>query len=293
MSNTITATPQNPFAQVVIRTDWTGFGTATQNEVIERSDDGGATWTAVRGSPLRTIGAAIGISTLWTGYVVDTEMPLNTPLLYRAITNGTGPTATTGPVTVTSDGSWLKDPGRPWANIHLLDCVMSLPVPGCPPAFTEPAISLVGDGLATETYAADASLFPILNSAHPADVYALRKDAATAWRVISHTLTALNTLRDFYSAGGPIFLQLDPVYGWPDRYYQPGAVDVSRLTRDLTRPQRFWDVPLVSVDAPGGPAQGTCEANWCIIDSTYATYAALTATGLTWGDVIEGDATTC
>lgn len=289
MADTITLTPQPQWAQVVIRLDWTGFGTPTQFETVERSDDGGTTWTAVRGSPVSMVGADIGINTLWTGYLVDTAAPLNTLLTYRAVTNGTGPTAT-ATTTLASDGSWLKDPGRPWAVIHLLPCLPLTPIPGCTPALTEPAVSLVGAGLSDEEYAADTTLSRILNAPRPADVYALRKDVATAWRVITHTLAALNTLRDFYSPGGPIFLQLDPAYGWPDRYYQPLDVVVSRLSRDLTRPWRFWDVPLVAVDAPAGPAQGTAEANWCIIDATYATYGDLAATGLTWGDVMEGDA---
>lgn len=289
MATTLTATAQPQFSQVILRAEITTFGPVF--ETIERSADGGATWTQIRVSPVESVGADLGISTLWIAYAVDIEMPLDTPLIYRSTDSATGSVAT-AMVTVSSNGqAWLKDPARPWATIGMLNCAPVIPF-GCV-APDEPAVSLVGAGLGTETYAADANLFPILNAPHPADVYALRKDATTSWRVVSHTLLAQNTLRDFYAPGGPIFIQLDPVYGWPDRYYQPMNIDVSRLSIDLTRPQRFWDVPLVTVDAPVGPAQGTCEANWCIIDDTYATYALLAANGLTWGDVMEGDAASC
>lgn len=290
MANVLTATVENQFAHVVLRTEFTATGSLTA--VVERSIDGGVTWTAVRGSPVTLVGPAPGAGNR-IGYLYDTEMPLDVAVQYRS-TNNLGTVTTAGPVTVVSSGfAWLKDPARPWANIRLDDC-SDTPVPTkCSTPLTEPAIGLVGDGLGSEEYAADFTLFPILNRTRPADVYAYRKDATTSWRVVSKTLTSMNTLKTFYAWGGPILLQLPPVYGWPDRYYQPAEAVVSRLSRDLRVPYRLWDVPLTVVDVPIGAAQGTCENNWCILGTTYATWAALNATGLTWGDVVEGDAATC
>jgi hypothetical protein len=289
MADALTATPDPQFAQVTLKVSYTN--TAAFTATVERSDDGGVTWTAVRGSPVTLVGPVGAGDRI--AYLTDTEMPLDTAVRYRSTSN-LGLVLTAGPVTVVEGGaSWLKDPARPWANIRLTDCTFNLGTPGCPPAATEPAVSLVGAGLGTESYAADAGLFPILGSPRPADVYARRKDAVTSWRVVSHTCASKLTLDAFYTAGGPIFLQLNPVYCWPDRYYQPGQVDVSRLTQDLTDPRRYWDVPLAAMNAPVGAAQGTCENNWCIIDSTYATYANLTASGFTWGDVMAGNAATC
>lgn len=290
MANVLTATVENAFAHVLLRTEFSATGSLTA--VVERSDDGGVTWTEVRGSPVTLVGPDPGAGNR-IGYLYDTEMPLDVAVQYRS-TNNLGTVTTAGPVTVVSSGfGWLKDPARPWANVRIDDCT-DTPVPTmCATPLTEPAVSLIADGLGAEEYAGDFTLFPVLNRPRPADVYAYRKDATTSWRVLSKTLASMDTLNTFYAWGGPIFLQLPPAYGWPDRYYQPAEVVVSRVSNILTVPYRMWDVPLTVVDAPVGAPQGTCENNWCILGTTYATWAALNATGLTWGDVVEGDAATC
>lgn len=290
MANVLTATVENAFAHVLLRTEFSATGSLTA--VVERSDDGGVTWTEVRGSPVTLVGPDPGAGNR-IGYLYDTEMPLDVAVQYRS-TNNLGTVTTAGPVTVVSSGfGWLKDPARPWANVRIDDCT-DTPVPTmCATPLTEPAVSLIADGLGAEEYAGDFTLFPVLNRPRPADVYVHRKDATTSWRILSKTLTSMDTLNTFYAWGGPIFLQLPPAYGWPDRYYQPAEVVVSRVSNILTVPYRMWDVPLTVVDAPVGAPQGTCENNWCILGTTYATWAALNATGLTWGDVVEGDAATC
>lgn len=293
MADVLTATVENQFAHVRLRLEFSTSTPFNSPAVVERSTDGGVTWTVVRGSPVplvfpQFLGPDIG-------YLYDAEAPFDTPLLYRA-TSRAGVVITAGPVMVAlADGTgWLKDPARPWANLRFDNCLGTSVPAACTPPLAEPAISLVGDGLGPEEYPGDFTLFPVLNRPRPVDVYAFRKDVVTSWRLLSKTLASLNSLRTFYAWGGPILIQLDPAYGWADRYYQPAEVVVSRLTdTDLRVPYRMWDVPLTAVDAPVGAAQGTCENNWCIIADTYATWGDLTATGLTWGDVVEGDAATC
>lgn len=296
MPDQLTATVDVATASVNLKVEAFGASsTAALTAVVERSDDGGATWATVRGgNPLTLIGAP-SPSTRFA-YLVDTEMPLNTAVRYRASIYGSAGPATSvlpaGPVTVTvADGiAWLKDPARPWADLRVDDCTdTGAPAP-CADPLAEPAISLVASGLGAEGYDGDFTLFPILNSARPADVYAYRKDAVTSWTLVSKTLASMTSLNVFYAWGGPILIQLPPVYGWADRYYQPGRVDVSRLGSDLRLPYRLWDVPLTVVNAPVGAAQGTIDNNWCTIDSLYGTYGGLLVTGLTWGDVQAGAA---
>lgn len=288
MTDALTASPDPTFAHVLLSLSFTATASATAT--VERSADGGVTWTAVRGSPLTLIGPAPSAGDR-LAYVYDTEAPLNTALLYRATSN-LGVVISTGPVAVTiADGiSWLKDPARPWANVRISLCAKTVPEAACTPVPAEPAVFIVENGLGSETYAADAGLFPVLNRARPADVYARRKDAVTSWQVVSSTLTAMNTLNTFYAAGGPVFLQLDPDYGWPDRYYQPGDVDVARVSKILSRPMRLWSVPLTVIDSFPGAGQGVFEETWCLVDAQYGTYQQQTNTGLTWGQVVSGAA---
>lgn len=288
MANVLTATVVTVQAAVLLRTEFTATGSLTA--LVERSIDGGVTYTAIRGGNLLTlVGPAPGAGNR-VGYLYDTEMPLDVAVRYRS-TNNLGTVTTAGPVTVVSSGfGWLKDPARPWANVRFDDCTSSAVPTKCTTPLTEPAVTLVADGLGSEAYAGDFTLSPILNRQRPADVWAYRKDVVTSWRVTSKTLTAMNTLKTFYAWGGPIFIQLPVVYGWPDRYYQPDQVDVSRLSRDLRVPYRLWDVPITAVDAPVGAAQGVVDNNWCAVDAAYATWANLTATGFTWGQIVEGAA---
>jgi len=287
MANVLTATVQTAYAQVLLRAEFTLATNFTA--VFERSIDGGLTWQALRGgNPATLVGPVPGAGNR-IAYLYDTEMPLDVPVRYRATSN-VPVVLTAGPVTVVSSGmGWLKDPARPWANVRIDQCAQTMPAL-CASPLVEPAVSLVAAGLGEETYAADYALSSILNRRHPADVFGYRKDATTSFTLISKTLTSMDTLNTFWAWGGPIFLQLPPVYGWPDRYYQPDAVKVVRVNPDLRKPQRLWPVDLVVIDAPVGAAQGTAQNNWCGIDATYPTYADLTATPFTWGDVMEGDA---
>jgi hypothetical protein len=288
MPNVLTASPDPTYAYVLLRSEFTAI--ASQTATVERSIDGGVTWQLVRGgNPLMLVGPDPAAGPR-IGYLYDAEAPLDVALQYRSTSN-TGVITLAGPVTIASNGyAWLKDPARPWANLRVDFCLNTNAPAPCLAPLSEPAITLVAAGLGTETRASDATLFPILNRARPADVFAYRKAVTTSWRLVSKTLASMNSLEVFYAWGGPIFIQLPPVYGWPDRYYQPGDTEVSRLSVDLTRPYRFWDVPLTEVDAPVGAAQGTATNNWCLLKATYATWDALAATGLTWGDVMEGDA---
>jgi hypothetical protein len=285
VADVLTATVQDPYAGVVLRTEFSATGSLTA--VVERSDDGGLTWTAVRGSPVTLVGPAPGAGNR-VGYLYDYEAPLNTAIRYRS-TDNLGTVTTAGPVTITvADGvSWMKDPARPWANLMIPECVRNAFDVVCVPP-PEPALFLVYGGLGDRVRAADATLFPILNRQRPADVYAYRKDHATSWQVASVTLDAMNSITEFYAFGGPIFLQLDPIFGWDDQYYQPGDTTEQRISADLRQPLRLWPVPLTVVDAPPGAAQGTVQNNWCLIKDTYPTWADFTATGLTWGQVQDG-----
>ena len=166
----------------------------------------------------------------------------------------------------------------------------SLPKGPALPAPAEPALFLPYGSLGAQTRASDANLYPVLNRRRPVDVWAYRKDVTTSWQVVSVTAAAMNSVETFYALGGPIFLQLDPSYGWPDRYYQPGNVDEGRLSGDMTVPFRVWSAPLTVIDAPPGRAQGTAENNWCAVEDTYPTWADMTATGMTWAEVVAGAA---
>lgn len=223
------------------------------------------------------------------GYLWDTAAPLDVAVTYRA-TSDTGDTMTAGPVTVPSNGFvWFKDPNRPWANVRVDLCID--PTPQQCGAELVDDVALVAFG--PEARAADAGLFPILNRELPVDVFARRKGVVTSARFVSRTLEAVDKIYVLFTAGGPLFIQAPAVYGWPDRYVQPGDLGMDRISPDQRRPWRLWEVPLTVIDQPVGLPQGVIDATWCDLEEDYATWADFNAAnpGATWGDVVSGETT--
>src|SRR5690606_10640894 len=122
-----------------------------------------------------------------------------------------------------------------------------------------------------------------------ADVYARRKDLDTTCQFLSRTLTALDNVYDLYTVGGPLLFQLPTVYGFKDKYLQPGDLAENYISQDQRKPYRLWSAPLTAVEAPIGEPQGTDLTNWCLFRDQYPTFGDV-PDGLSWGGVAAGDA---
>lgn len=163
-------------------------------------------------------------------------------------------------------------------------------------ALPVPTDDLVWVGYRDKVRAMDAGLFPVLDRERPVDVFARRKDLVTSALFLSRTLASIKDVYDLFTVGGPLIFQtpiiygMDRPYGVVDRCFQPGDLVESYISQDQRKPVRLWSVPLTAVESPVGLPQGTDTANWCVIEDKYPTYADLTATGLTWGQIAEGDA---
>lgn len=159
-----------------------------------------------------------------------------------------------------------------------------------------PPVTVAWVGFRDKSRASDAGLFPVLDDERPSDVFARRKDIETDILFLSRTLTDITNIYELFTAGGPLLVQvpaeygMNAPYGQRDRYYQPGDLREAYIAQDQRKPYRLWSAPAVSVAAPIGEPQGTDTANWCAIRDNYATFAQLTATGLTWGQIAAGDA---
>lgn len=113
----MTGTVNGPNARIDLFVDYTTEpGTQTVVTVTRRVGHLGAPDEYVRG--------AFGTTLLGEQiYVSDHEAPLDTQIWYVANADG-GADFVAGPFTIPSDGYvWLKDPGRPWADLKLDLCV--------------------------------------------------------------------------------------------------------------------------------------------------------------------------
>lgn len=223
------------------------------------------------------------------GSYTDTAAPLDVALWYRWTGSPGGTAIVQGPFTETSSGTvLLKDPLRPWANLELSFC--ETPQQALAEICGVNGPELVWVGLGNKTYRADANLFDVYNARVPADIYGVRKRLDSEMRIFSKTLAAKDAVETLFAGGGPLQLQLPVEYGFPDAIVQPGDLTEAYLSgvRDQRRPLRLWEVPFTVVDRPLGPSQGTECANWCAVATAYPTYAQLTASGYTWGQVASG-----
>lgn len=272
----ITCTPDNANAIILLTMDYTGEAGTQTVAIVERSIDGG---------PFEPF---IGYGLLCEqGYYYDTTMPLDVPITYRSTSNdGFVSTCTTA---VDSGGyAWMKDPGRPFANIRLDLCMTPTPpATVCDPPEDDVALIRLG----SESRAADSNLFPVLGNERPVDVFARRKDVVTQLQFATRTCEAIDRVYDLYTAGGPLLFQIPAVYCWPDRFMQPGDLQMDYISTDQRKPWRLWTVPLTAVDRPPiNNIQGVVNQTWCCVAENYATYADFTASGLTWADVMTGGA---
>ena len=161
-----------------------------------------------------------------------------------------------------------------------------------------PVDDLAWVGFTDKKRSVDAGLFPVLNRELPADVYARRKGIETSFSFLSRGADAVTTVYELFTAGGPILIQvpsaylMDSPYGPVDRCYQPGDLNEAYLSEDQRKVYRLWSAPATQVEVPVGEPQGTDTANWCAVRDSYATFADLTDTGFSWGQVGEGDGLT-
>lgn len=203
-------------------------------------------------------------------------------LIYSAaVTNAAG-SATSAGVTVASLGScWLKDPLRPGSNVRV-DFVFD-PNPLCTP--TE---GVFFQSMDAEQRAANAANFNVNNQATPIVTSKVRSSIASTLTLVSRTFADRDRLNLALDPGSPLLFQVPAEYGVLPQYLSVGATQVSRVLPDHRFPIRVFQLPYVSVTAPGGPMQGTVGARWSDTCNRYATWAAVTAAGLTWIQVLDG-----
>lgn len=281
----LTATADNTIAAVDLYIDFDMFLMQNQVTVVRVHPDGSE--HTVRGGY-----RFVTFPVTFTYFLTDSEAPLDTPVTYRAFEDvvGLDPSSnavTGGPVTIDSGGvNWFKDPARPWANVAVDLCPYSTPCSGTD------GVSLMR--LGDKTRASDANLIPILDRELPSDIWARRKGIVSSVAFLTRSLSAIDRIYDLFTAGGPILVQVDPLFGWADAYWQPGELTETYTgSADQRVPYRMWSVPLVQVDqpSPAGGVQGTACGNWCTVEDTYATSQDLADTGLTWQDVADCTAT--
>lgn len=193
-------------------------------------------------------------------------------------------TATSGGVLLPSLGAcWLKDPLRPGSSVRV-DFDFD-PNPLC-----TPAEGIFWQSLDVKSQAANAALFNINNQADPTVVSKVRSSPASTLTLVSRTFPDRDRLVLLLAPGSPLLFQVPDEYGEADRFISVGASSEGRVLPDHRFPIRVFSLPFQSTLSPGGFMQGTIGARWQDTCNRYATWGAVNAAGLTWTQVLDGQA---
>lgn len=234
-------------------------------------DDAYGTWTMKRASD--------GLAVFY-----DTELPLDTPVYYRADSSQalSAASATAGPVTIASDDAiWIKDPVRPAHDLRAT--VVRDPVdPAC-----NPAGGLYVVGFEADQYASASGRFSVEDSPYPIIAARPRREATSSMVLVTKQLTDRDALKRLLMTGGVLLLQTPASWGYGDIYIDIADVAVSRLSRDHRRPWRQWALPFARTEEPAGLQFGVDGARWMDLCDVYATWGDVTAAGKTWRDVFQ------
>jgi hypothetical protein len=193
--------------------------------------------------------------------------------------------ACTAPVTITCDGCfWLGDPLRPCNDVHVCLC------PGDGACGRDGGIGF--GGIEPDTYAASSIGFVPTNSVYPIPISRNRRAAAGQLNLFTTTFAQRDALLALLAPGGVLQWRGDPAYGIGDRYLLVGDVPVAPPLRDLRVGKHVEALPFATVQAPVGPSKGVCGARIDDLCDVYATWDAVAAAGLTWADLLRGEAST-
>lgn len=197
------------------------------------------------------------------------------------IVNNAGSATSAGALLPSLGACRLKDPLRPGNNVRV-DFAFD-PNPLC-----IPAEGVFWQSLDTEEQAANAATFNVNNQATPVVVSKVRSSVTSTLTLVSRTFPDRDRLDVLLAPGSPLLFQVPDEYGMPDRYISVGNESKARVLPDHRFPLRVFSLPHTVVAAPGGPMQGTVGARWQDMCNRYATWAAVTAAGLTWTQVLDG-----
>lgn len=216
--------------------------------------------------------------------------PLPADFMYEQFayfTSGATPaTVSSAVVSVDTTALFLKNPLHPCLDVRLLTCG-SANVFGC----EDPdARQTVFSQMSEETFAPNSvNLYPV-NRRRAIPVVRERRDVEATLTLVTRTFADRDALRASLQPGSPLLFQAPPEYGIADRYMSVGTVSESRGLPDHRFQPRVVQLPHVAVDRPDGPTDGVCGTRFADLCGFYDSWDAMTIVGITWLDILEGDA---
>jgi hypothetical protein len=247
-----------------VRVDATSLGGTITRATIERSDDGGSTFTFVRGgSNVPVSGGATLVETS------DYEFTTGHLLTYRVrgyTSGGVLTTTFTCTITVNQTQTWLKSVERPFLN-RPLNCTLN-PSP-------------VGRD-------ARMGILEIIGRSFPVATTDVRAGVDYDLNVVTATYEEQELLDYLLASGDVVYLQPNLTFPQGVMFAVVGDTNASRPVRNRIcgDDYRRFTLPLVQVEVPDSDVVGAI-ASWYTVIVTYATWSAVMAAHATWADLLE------
>jgi hypothetical protein len=187
--------------------------------------------------------------------------------------------------TLECDGCFrLGDPVRPCNDVRVCLCVGGVECGGTGGLFFA--------GMSADIYAANSGNLLPVNAKYPIVVSRTRRSAAGQIDIVATSFDERDDLLDLLDPGGPLLWRGPAEFGTGDRYISVGDVPVAPQISDLTIQPRMMPLPFLATKAPLGPTLGVCGSRVKDLCDIYDTWAEMVAAGLTWADLLRGEAST-
>jgi len=231
----LTATSVGTAAQVVAETPTSGDVWA-----LYRITPGGR--ALVRGFPVRDDAGWI--------VVYDTEAPAATPVSYELEDDGGTVVLTSGEVAVTASAAgWLRDPTNPSRDIEFAE--------DCPRlgSACDPVSGIFFQGFGDVGLATATGVFDLDGGVVPITVAQPRRGEAGIAVFVSLALPDITAMKTILADGVDLVLQLPVETGWGLTtsgldYIAVGDVTMSRVSIDMFKPYRVWQLPYRVTNGP-------------------------------------------
>lgn len=218
--------------------------------------------------------------------VWDTEAPLGVDLEYRVEGLETTVTATSVTVNIDDNGeNHLKDPLNPCSDVRVATCIDEV---GC----VDSAVGTFYVGhTANVRRPQSINLLPV-KATLPVTRSRPRQAPESLLAVGTQLCEDAEAVVLLNAPGTPLLWQSLPEYCMADRYISVGEYTESRLGVDQRLEARVHSMPYLQTARPPGPGNGPCGVRWVDLCDTYDTWDDMAAAGLTWNDLLLGNAVT-
>lgn len=187
--------------------------------------------------------------------------------------------------TLACDGCFrLGDPVRPCNDVRVCLC--------------EDGATCGGDGglffagMFSDIYATNSGRMSPVNSIYPIPISRNRRSPDNTLSIVANDFGSRDDLVALLAPGSVLLWRGPAEYGTRDRYIDVGDVTASPGLQDLRVQPRRFDLPISDVKPPVGPSLGVCGARVMDLCDVYDTWTEMAAAGLTYSDLLRGDAST-